>query len=72
MIFGLPFRNPGHFTDDWINKGSVVASSMTFVDILRQRIPFPGLFPRFGRLRLSSSALPPPSLELLLGSSKVY
>lgn len=35
--FGLPFHNPGHVTDDWINKGSVVADSMTFIDILRQR-----------------------------------
>ncbi|PON20809.1 hypothetical protein TGAM01_v210317 [Trichoderma gamsii] len=35
--FGLPFHNPGHDADDWINKGSVVADSMTFVDILRQR-----------------------------------
>lgn len=35
--FGLPFHNPGHDADDWINKGSVVASSMTFIDILRQR-----------------------------------
>lgn len=35
--FGLPFHNPGHDTDDWINKGSVVADSMTFIDILRQR-----------------------------------
>lgn len=35
--FGLPFHNPGHDADDWINKGSVVADSMTFIAILRQR-----------------------------------
>lgn len=35
--FGLPFRNPGHEVDDRINKGSIVATSMTFIDILRQR-----------------------------------
>ncbi|PTB63060.1 hypothetical protein BBK36DRAFT_1162363 [Trichoderma citrinoviride] len=35
--FGLPFNNPGHETHDWVNNGSTVAGSMTFVNILQQR-----------------------------------
>lgn len=35
--FGMPFANPGHPSDGWINRGQPIVGKHTLIDILEQR-----------------------------------
>lgn len=60
--FGMPFSNPGHLSDGWINRNEPIVSGMTLTDILAQTEFRLVVAAPFGPLmcRWELSLLPPP------------